>query len=456
MEIPASKSCPSQSNRESDRSFQASPDDDQRFAASDMCSFGTVGSSPRGHTYWGEQMSGVPNSHNYSLSRKGTFQSPSRREEEPWHPGRNFSVDKHRPKVGLPLSCCWGELKIENPAKNNGSKATQDFNQVAEKLGDLDAENDTPNREETSNHKQSHYNNGNFKSSGTNMVIDSPMEEEDSAVLAMFHAVANSRLAVQSQQKDEPDFTPAQKLDILRNLYHTKPLIFLERFRTVLREEHLPCFRHLSGNYEADFYCAEVRKANLGKTLHTRVRNKRYAALQQLIRGGEYFSDEQMRGRDPLLYEQYIGQYLSDEELQELGHCKLEASCSLSGILLDSYQEKVIQQRLLIQQEQEEACQEEEEEDSDQDSNDQDFNPDADEWVPDVEEKAFLREEFTSRMYQHFLEGKDLDFDYSEVDENPEFDNLDIVSRDEEERYFDGEEPEAADGMETEETGTKT
>uniref|UniRef100_A0A8C6Y323 Coiled-coil domain containing 97 n=1 Tax=Naja naja TaxID=35670 RepID=A0A8C6Y323_NAJNA len=307
---------------------------------------------PRGHTYWGEQMSGVPNSHNYSLSRKGTFQLPS--------------------------------------------------------------------------------------------LTDSPMEEEDSAVLAMFHAVANSHLAVQSQQKDEPDFTAVQKLDILRNLYHTKPLIFLERFRTVLREEDLPCFRHLSGNYEADFYCAEVRKANLGKTLHTRVKNKRYATpLSPFLAGGEYFSDEQMRGRDPLLYEQYIGQYLSDEELQELGHCKLEASCSLSGILLDSYQEKVIQQRLLIQQEQEEACQEEEEEDSDQDS--------KDEWVPDEEEKAFLREEFTSRMYQRFLEGKDLDFNYSEVDENPDFDNLDIVSRDEEERYFDGEEPETADRMETEE-----
>ncbi|XP_015680059.1 coiled-coil domain-containing protein 97 [Protobothrops mucrosquamatus] len=234
------------------------------------------------------------------------------------------------------------------------------------------------------------------------------MEEEDSALLAMFHAVANSRLAVRSQQKDEPDFTPAQKLDILRDLYHTKPLVFLERFRTT--------------------------------------------PLSPFLVGGEYFSDEQMRGRDPLLYEQYIGQYLSDEELQELGQCKLEASCSLSGVLLDSYQEQVIQQRLLVQQELEDACLEEEEEDSDQESEDQALNPDADEWVPDAEEKAFLREEFTSRMYQHFLEGKDLDFNYSEVDENPDFDNLDIVSRDEEERYFDGEEPEVADSMETEET----
>ncbi|KAL7980993.1 hypothetical protein Chor_005227 [Crotalus horridus] len=436
MEIPASKGCPLQSNRDSDRSFQASPGDEQKLAASDMCSFRTVGSSPLSRTHWGEQMSGVPNSHNYSLSRKGTPESPSRREGESWNPDQNMSVGKHGSRERPPPCLCWGELTAENPATNNGSKAAQDCNQGTEKLEDLDAESGTPRGEETSSHKKSYYSNGNCKSLRSDRMTDSPMEEEDSALLAMFHAVANSRLAVRSQQKDEPDFTPAQKLDILRDLYHTKPLVFLERFRTVLREEHLPCFRHLSGNYEADFYCAEIRKANRGKTLHTRMRNKRYAALQQLIRGGEYFSDEQMRGRDPLLYEQYIGQYLSDEELQELGQCKLEASCSLSGVLLDSYQEQVIQQRLLIQQELEDACQEEEEEDSDQESEDQALNPDADEWVPDAEEKAFLREEFTSRMYQHFLEGKDLDFDY----------------RDEEERYFDGEEPEVADSMETEET----
>lgn len=31
---------------------------------------------------------------------------------------------------------------------------------------------------------------------------------------------------------------------------------------------------------------------------------------------GEYFSEEQMRIREPLLYEQYIGQYLTDEEVR--------------------------------------------------------------------------------------------------------------------------------------------
>ncbi|XP_073177988.1 coiled-coil domain-containing protein 97 isoform X2 [Lepidochelys kempii] len=235
-----------------------------------------------------------------------------------------------------------------------------------------------------------------------------PPEAGERALLAMLTAVASSPLPVRSQQKDEPDLTAEEKLAILRALYRDKPVVFLERFRRALRVEHLGCFAHLAARYEVRFYCDEVRRAARGKAGHTRVRNKRYAALQQLIKGGEYFSDEQMRAREPLLYEQYIGQYLSDEELLALGSQALAGPCSLSGVLLDSYQEQVLQLRLHIQQEQEDACMEEEEEDDEG----EDSSSASDAWVPDTEEKAFLREEFTSRMHQRFLDGKDGDFDY--------------------------------------------
>lgn len=46
-------------------------------------------------------------------------------------------------------------------------------------------------------------------------------------------------------------------------------------------------------------------------------------------------------------------------------------------------------------------------------------------------------------MKQQFLEGQDEDFDYSKVDTSEEFDNLQIFSQDEEDKYFDEEEPEA-------------
>ncbi|NWV21352.1 CCD97 protein, partial [Origma solitaria] len=73
-----------------------------------------------------------------------------------------------------------------------------------------------------------------------------------------------------------------------------------------------------------------------------------------------------------------------------------------------------------------------------------DEEEEEEEKIPDEAERELLRLEFTTRMFQSFLEGQDGDFDYREVDENPELDNLDIVSRDLEEKYFDEEEPSAA------------
>lgn len=280
-------------------------------------------------------------------------------------------------------------------------------------------------------------------------------KNETEAVSAMLRAVAASRLPVCSQQQGEPDLTEQEKVAILGQLYHEKPLVFLERFRTSLREEHLACFGHLRGDHRADFYCAEVARQGAARprTLHTRLRNRRYAALRELIQGGEYFSDEQMRFRAPLLYEQYIGQYLTQEELSARTPAHHQPpkpgspgtpACPLSDLLLQSYQERELQQRLLQQQEEEDACLEEEEEEEDSDEEDQSPGKDSEAWVPDSEERLILREEFTSRMHQRFLDGKDGDFDYSTVDDNPDFDNLDIVARDEEERYFDEEEPEDA------------
>nr|XP_060639565.1 coiled-coil domain-containing protein 97 [Anolis sagrei ordinatus] len=432
MEVPGSTDCCPKSNEDQDGSLPVSHVNEYKAV---MPGFGTTISPPVYH--WGEEMLEDSDLHNCNLSKTGASQTPHLWGEYLDNPGSKLASGQCIPTNG--------SLVLRTGSNKSGTNEPSEVCNGKPHL--VPAQDGIPIGEEASNAKHSHCNNGKPESLDRKSV-----EDEDPALLAMFRTVANSRLAVRSQQKDEPDFTPSQKLAILQELYHAKPLVFLERFRTALREEHLPCFLHLSGSYEADFYCAEVRRAGLGKTRRTRVRNKRYAALQQLIKGGEYFSDEQMRSRDPLLYEQYIGQYLSDEELQALGSCKLEAACSLSGVLMDSYQEQVIQQRLLVQQEQEEACEEEEEEDDtdDEDKEDEASDPDKDEWVPDQDEKILLREEFTSRMYQRFLDGKDRDFDYSEVDENPDFDNLDIVSRDEEERYFDREDPEEADAMEAE------
>lgn len=59
-------------------------------------------------------------------------------------------------------------------------------------------------------------------------------------------------------------------------------------------------------------------------------------------------------------------------------------------------------------------------------------------------ERKLLRDEFISIMYQNFIDGKDTDFDYASVDNNEEYDNIDIKNCDAEEKYFDSESPEDA------------
>uniref|UniRef100_A0A8C9K2Q7 Coiled-coil domain containing 97 n=1 Tax=Panthera tigris altaica TaxID=74533 RepID=A0A8C9K2Q7_PANTA len=245
----------------------------------------------------------------------------------------------------------------------------------------------------------------------------SPSPPQDSTEMSLL-----CRLPVCSQQQGEPDLTEQEKVAILGQLYHEKPLVFLERFRTSLREEHLACFGHLRGDHRADFYCAEVARQGSARprTLRTRLRNRRYAALRELIQGGQHFSDEQMRLRvrpPPLLA----------PSAQALPASP--ASLPPAPLLLKGTKESSLTSRPLLMV-----------------SAPTDPSPgkDSEAWVPDSEERLILREEFTSRMHQHFLDGKDGDFDYSTVADNPDFDNLDIVARDEEERYFDAEEPEEA------------
>ncbi|CAH2314249.1 coiled-coil domain-containing 97 [Pelobates cultripes] len=269
-------------------------------------------------------------------------------------------------------------------------------------------------------------------------------------LLEMFLLISGSHIPIRSQQKGDPEFSQEQKMAMLLELYDSKPLVFLERFCKVLTEEHLQCFSHLKGDYTAEFYCKEVRKASLKKLDHTRIRNKRYAALQKLITAGEYFSDEQMRERDPLMYEHYIGQYQSEEEIMSQNRKDMSQATCLSDVLLDSCQEEALQRRLEAQRQLEDDCMEEEEDEDEEDEKEESELQSDGEQAMDSEERALMREEFISRMHQRFLDGMDRDFDYSEVDENPDFDNLDIVTHDEEERYFDDNDDD--DDMEATET----
>lgn len=275
-ETSATGDCSLKSNKDPDAPLQVTHGGERKPGDSGSCGFWGGKSTLLLHTHWGEEKLGNSDLDNQTVGRNGILKTSHCSKREPQNPGSmNLSTDCFGSPDAFSLSH-WGEFDTETPVGNNDNGSTKPPCWSNRKSGPVVTRDGIPCSVALSGVELSHREGG--KPNRT-------IEEDDPAVLAMFQAVASSRLAVRSQQKDEPDFTPAQKLVILQDLYRSKPLVFLERFRTALREEHLPCFHHLSGSYEADFYCEEVRKASLGRTRHTCVRNKRYAALQQLIRG---------------------------------------------------------------------------------------------------------------------------------------------------------------------------
>ena len=56
--------------------------------------------------------------------------------------------------------------------------------------------------------------------------------------------------------------------------------------------------------------------------------------MRRLEKSGKYFSDEEMKTRDPLLYEEMIGQFLTDEEAAAMAQDDISNNSQLSQLLL--------------------------------------------------------------------------------------------------------------------------
>lgn len=185
----------------------------------------------------------------------------------------------------------------------------------------------------------------------------------------MFLRIANSNVIVKTQQKDELDFTVEQKLDILKDILEKNPATFLMRFGQCISPEDLVYFENLdkeNNNFELTFRIKELKNLFDAKKKHVHVQNRRYKALQRLMTGSDYFAENEMRRRDPLLYEQYVGQYMTEDEKLDRDRAEQCSHPTLSGVLLQRFDSRDTEWIFQCQKErEEEQCAEE---DSDSDS----------------------------------------------------------------------------------------
>uniref|UniRef100_A0A1B6ECE4 CCD97-like C-terminal domain-containing protein n=1 Tax=Clastoptera arizonana TaxID=38151 RepID=A0A1B6ECE4_9HEMI len=315
--------------------------------------------------------------------------------------------------------------------------------------------------------------------------LDSSNEEKMSLDLRcniLDHLSVSKIAHFKSQQVGEPELSITEKREIAESLLERSPTLFLSRFGIHLEEEHLIYFEKCvnGDSYEINFYLEEIKRSHSKRKSEVIVKNRRFEALKQMLDEGSYFGETEMRKRNPLLYEQMIGQFLTEEEKNDRQTIDT-TNITFVNLLLEQI-DRDAEKKLKHQQiEAEDDVMEEEETSSDDDDDEkkkidtivEDEDVDKTLWgesyqenefiadvkpkscednkhsVPDLSEveKRLLMEEFRSNMFESFLQGKDVDFDYSQVDSNPEYDDLVVQGIDEEEKYFDSESPEVISVM---------
>lgn len=262
----------------------------------------------------------------------------------------------------------------------------------------------------------------------------------------MFAKIASSENAhIKHLQIDEDDLTISEKYSCLEKLFEDKPSIFLERYYIYLDKKDIILFEKCKNLSMVEHYINQIKSNHLlkqnPKLKKYALKNKYYKILEKLIEEGDYFSDYEMKKRDPLLYDQMVGQYLDEAEITE--NAKLSSPNSFADNLINQL-ESINNDEHYDKQLENEKCITEE-----YDSDDSEGTTLDNDMTEEFDIKTILRKEFTAIMHQRFLEGLD-DFNYGDYkyDHDPKL--LEIINRDKEDAYFDEDDNnEDSDDMDT-------
>lgn len=331
------------------------------------------------------------------------------------------------------------------------------------------------------------------KASETAQLPEVAVDEEDILNCLIY----NKHVYFKSQQIGEDELSVMEKREIASKIFSLCKSTFLCRFGKHLKEDHLEYFKQFltdeNDGYAVGYYIADLKRFFTKSKREKDIKNRRYDALKRLVKENFYFTETEMMKRNPLLYNQLVGQYMSDEEKKVRDNVDTK-NITFVNLLLETIDRDSTRKKQKQQQDDEDHAMEEDiiEKDEEEELNGNKSQAakkvESDSWdeeeIPDntvkwgeipstskedspprflknlrniftdeetkpkeivmitANERKILKEEFISVMYQSFLDGKDVEFDYTTVDDNEEYDNLQIKSNDAEETYFDSETPE--------------
>ncbi|KAK4521967.1 bifunctional endoribonuclease/protein kinase ire1 [Mucor velutinosus] len=295
----------------------------------------------------------------------------------------------------------------------------------------------------------------------------------------------------------EVELPQSEQLIQIQATLHKDPALFLSKWGRYLSQNSLRLFQRIQGNYEVDFYLDSLLYQQEGESsspqqqqqqqqsasqphkksaMQLLAQNRRYKYLQQELRGSDYYSDESIQLREPVLYNQFIGQYIPARERAK----PFDNDMTLVNRIFSNMDRKFVDDHLYEQkikdeeqfEEEEEEEEEEEDDDDDEDEeddeedemekstpvvltkqkgkedvemkeatlSDKDEEEDEDKHTEaDVEYRDEQRAELIRLLEEKFLAGKD-EFDYDQVDYNEDYDDFQQLEQDIHDRYFDEDE----------------
>lgn len=275
------------------------------------------------------------------------------------------------------------------------------------------------------------------------------------------YLVRSANISFKNSHANEQPVRTCEKLQMALEIYKRSPVEFLMQFGKYLAPNHIKYFENISSSKDQTFrnYVHYLSDYHSETSRRKRIRNRRYKALQKMKIKTDYFSEKQMMYRNPLLYEQLVGQYLTDEEIKERD--RITENVSFLNLILETVDHNHMREVKNVQM-LEEGIHEtpEASEFSLNDSTNENINfqhkrkwgefttPDTKpDYIPEnrkqrvisAPEKKLLYDEFLQEMYSSFIDGNDIDIDYKTIDNDEQYDDLEQESQDAEDKYFDSE-----------------
>lgn len=237
-----------------------------------------------------------------------------------------------------------------------------------------------------------------------------------------------------SLQRGEEEPTATEKFVFLEKLLEKSCNLFIEKYGKNMKENELRDFMAYAKDRKEELavYIAEqcIDNTFTPSTLHMGKKNRRVTYLEK--NQHEYFSDVHMRELDSSVYEEYIGQYLSARERKALlGNCDADVKTPrLSDFMIRHVLKNNSDNSVNLDETTVEVHS------TTHSSSIVDSQKQIDKVVLDEELRLSLRMECIDVFRQRFLTGKEVGFDYAQVDECVNLDHCGEAYRDSQYRYF--------------------